>query len=164
MNKEWNSESLFMADGKECVSNEYAALFFSHLAHRSACFSCQFAQEERYSDITIGGFLDKQLIGFEGKYDVSMCFVNTKKGEEIFERIKKDIHYNECERTYFKNQPCLYHPVECPKEREAYWSGYLTYGFESAQKEYVTDEIKRKYHLGDWKPYMIDHIKGEKTC
>lgn len=161
--KGWHSESLFTACGKEYVSNEYAALFYSHLAHRSTCFSCQFASQKRYSDITIGGFLDTQLIGFEGRYDVSMCFVNSAKGQEVFECIKDDIHYNECEITYFKNQPCLYHPVECPGEQEDYWKEYLEHGFACAQKKYVTDEIKRRYHLGDWKSYSISNTGGKEN-
>lgn len=156
-------ESLFTACGEELVSNEYAALFYSHLAHRSACFSCQFASEKRYSDITIGGFLDWQLSGFGCGYDVSMCFVNNGKGQEVLEHIKDDIYYNECEITYFKNQPCLYHPVEHPGEQEDYWKEYLEHGFACAQKKYVTDEIWKRYHLGDRKTYIIDNTGGKEN-
>lgn len=144
----WHLETMYTTDGEEYVSNDYAALFYSHLAHRSSCFHCQFTMQRRYADITFGGFLDLQFSGFQEEYDVSMCFVNSVKGQKAFEKIKDKIYFKECEKRYFKNQPCLYHPVEYPAEFEDYWRDYLTYGFLYAHKKYVTDEIKTKYHLG----------------
>lgn len=146
-NKGHNSESIYTVDNQEHISNNYATFFFSHLAHRSTCFSCQFASENRYADFTIGGFLDLDAIGFVGRYDVSMCFVNSKKAEVIFEKIQDKVKYKERPIQHFKNQPCLYRPIEKPGGYDAFWEDYEKYGFQYILKKYATDEIKKKYHL-----------------
>ncbi len=147
LKKGWHSESLFTANKEEYISNEYAALFYSHLFHRNTCFSCQFASLSRYSDITFGGFLDHNLITFDEKYDSSMCFINTAKGTQLFTEFRDHVKYKECKMQYFKNQPCLYHPIEKPDTSEQAWSEYLTHGFDYILSKYATPELKKKYHL-----------------
>lgn len=139
--------SIYTAEGQEYISNDYGALFFSHLAHRSSCFSCQFASETRYTDFTMGDFHDQPQIGFTGRYDVSMCFVNTQKAERIFEEIKHLCVYLKRPIAYFKNQPCLYGPIGKPETYNAFWEDYDTHGFTYIVDKYVTDELKEKYHL-----------------
>lgn len=146
--KGWHCESFFTEDGKEHDSNDYAAIFYSHLAHRESCFSCPFAKEKRYADITTGGFIDLRLLTYKPKYDLSKLFINTERGKRLMDYIKEDMHLIPCEIQYFKNQPCLYHPVERPKETDTFWDEYDTLSTKAVFDKYATDDIKRKYYLG----------------
>ncbi|MCI8485312.1 MAG: 4Fe-4S dicluster domain-containing protein [Lachnospiraceae bacterium] len=139
------TESYYTKDRQEYLSNDYAALFYSHLAHRESCFSCQFAQGKRYSDITIGGFLEPS--DFDAEYDSSMILVNTKKGRNLFEKIKENIDYQKSRLHFYKNQPCLYHPVPRPEEYEKFWEDYSKADMSYMIETYASDEIKKKFHI-----------------
>ena len=123
-----HTELVIDGDDKEHFSCNYAALFYSHLGHRESCFECQFANKIRFSDITMGGFLDKNLIDLkDDEYDLSMCLINTEKGFDIFKKIKADLR---CELSNieqnFRQQPCLYHPVAKPDNYDSFWIKYLS--------------------------------------
>lgn len=140
-----HTESYWSEDGKEFFSNDYAGLFYSHLAHRENCFSCQFAKQERYSDITIGGFLEPS--DFDTEYDSSMVIVNSPKGKMVFKGISKAINYKESKLPFYKNQPCLYHPVPRPYEYNAFWEDYQYLSMKELLLKYSTDEIKKRFHI-----------------
>lgn len=142
-----HTEAIYMSDEFESIAVDYATLFYTHLAHRESCFSCQFADMQRCSDITIGGFLDYGKDGIKDSLGVSMCFLNSKKAEEIFERIKEDIVYENKEIVHFKNQPCLYHAVEKPNLYDDFWEDYHNDEFKDILAKYATDEVKSQYHL-----------------
>lgn len=139
------TESYYFASGTEKFYNDYGALFYSHLAHRESCFACQFTTQKRYSDITIGGFLEPS--DFDAPYDSSMVIVNSSKGEELFEAIKQDIEFQKSNVTYYKNQPCLYHPVGRPENYEQFWKDFSNKDMHYLIKQYAIDEIKDKYKI-----------------
>ena len=150
----WKSKGLHTmmlidTEGKRYLNSDYSALFYSHLGHRESCFKCIFADKERQTDITMGGFLDIELFKNPGnKYDMSMCIINSKKGEKIWESVKKRIFYQQVSYSHrFRQQPCLYNPITKPEGYDNFWRTYLTYGIEKAMKEYVHDEIYKKYHM-----------------
>ena len=138
-------ESFYGSSDKEYITDDYAALFYSHLAHRESCFKCQFAQRKRYSDITIGGFLE--FSDFQSKYDSSMIIVNTDKGSEAFDLIKDQIRYTKSNLAFFHNQPCLYHPVEEPTKYEEFWEAFKNEPFKSIVSRYATKELKEKFRI-----------------
>ena len=94
-----HTEKLITEDEMEYVSIDYAGLFYTHLAHRESCFSCQFADIYRCSDITIGGYLDYGKKGIKDNLGVSMCFLNSEKGKYIFENILNSINSEKKEIT-----------------------------------------------------------------
>lgn len=149
LNRGWHSESLFLEDGSEFVSNCFASLFYSHLGHRKSCFECRFASEIRFSDFTMGGFLDPHSLNTnKEKFGVSMLFVNTEKGLAVFNSVKKNCKYEKCEISKnYKNQPCLYHPVTKPDNYEEFWKDYKVLSFDKLLSKYVSDEIIKRYHL-----------------
>lgn len=139
------TESYYLENGEEALYNDYAALFYSHLAHRDTCFECQFATFDRYSDITIGGFLEPS--DFESPYDSSMVIVNSSKGKIVFDEIKKDINYTQSNISFYKNQPCLYHPVQKPNQCDEFWHDFETEDIKYIIDKYATDLIKDKYKI-----------------
>lgn len=140
-----HTESYWSEDGIEYLENDYAALFYSHLAHRESCFECQFADIHRYADITIAGFLEPS--DFESKYDSSMLVVNTQKGDNVFKIINKNMYWNISKLDFYKNQPCLYHPIPKPNEYEAFWEDWKIQDMDRIIDEYATDYIKDKFHI-----------------
>ncbi len=142
-----HTEKLITEDEMEYVSIDYAGLFYTHLAHRESCFSCQFADIYRCSDITIGGYLDYGKKGIKDNLGVSMCFLNSEKGKYIFENILNSINSEKKEITFFKNQPCLYNPVHKEDRYEDFWQDYGKIDFDELLRKYVTDEVKKKYGL-----------------
>lgn len=140
-----NTESYYSWDGNEIFSNEYSALYYSHLAHRKSCFSCQFAKQERYADITIGGFLEPS--DFKAEYDSSMVIVNSEKGRWMFEQIADAVRWQESRLEFYKNQPCLYHAIPYPENYDVFWKCFQEEGIEEVVEKFATDDIKHRFHL-----------------
>lgn len=140
-----NTESYYDQEENEMFSNEYSALYYSHLAHRKSCFSCQFAKQERYADITIGGFLEPS--DFKAEYDSSMVIVNSERGEWLFQEIKDAVYCRESKLEYYKNQPCLYHAIPYPKNYDEFWKCFRMEGIERVIEKYATDDIKHRFHI-----------------
>lgn len=140
-----HTESYWSDDNTEYLENDYAALFYSHLAHRDTCFECQFANSNRYSDLTMGGFLEPS--DFEAEFDSSMLIINTIKGRKVFEEIKTELDWVESKLGFYKNQPCLYHPVSKPQMYDAFWHDWNCLEMRELIEKYATDEIKDKFHI-----------------
>ena len=144
--KGWHSEGFTKTDGSEYISNRYAGLYYTHAAHREACFECKFSSEERYSDITMAWFIDDNPLKESNKYPVSMAFINTEKGNEVFEKIKNNSKYQKVAvETHFKNQPTLYHPIGRPDYVDDFWNNFSS---ENWLDSTVTESIIKKHHLG----------------
>lgn len=151
-----HSESMFTYEGQEHTSTVFATLFYSHLAHKEGCFSCKFASTRRYSDITMGGFLDirEEVFSksYEGKYDVSMLFLNSEKGKRVFRFIKDSVHWCKCDIKHYKNQPRLYSPVARPEGyaefcREVSLEGIKLY-YQKKQGEF--NKVRKAYYLEEF--------------
>ncbi len=72
----------------------YNPLYHSRLIIRPSCNNCKFNSMNRISDITIGDFSKEQVdLSFNRKGGVSSVLVNSEKGLEIFNRIKKSITF-----------------------------------------------------------------------
>lgn len=142
-----HTESLFDSEGNEHISSMYAGIFYSHLAHRECCYTCPFASEIRYSDLTMGGFLDQNFINFKNKNAVSMLFLNSEKGRYLFSKVRKNAHIKRCRIQYYNNQPCLYQPIKREESSDEFWYNYKEMSLDKLLKKYITDEIIKRYRL-----------------
>ncbi|WP_297249419.1 polysaccharide pyruvyl transferase family protein, partial [uncultured Brachyspira sp.] len=73
----------------ECI---YNILFTEHISIKEECFKCIYRKYERVGDITIGdywGVIDNDNKG------VSLIFINTKHGKNIFDDITIDLYYKQ---------------------------------------------------------------------
>lgn len=95
--EKWNSRNIsILFCNNKCIiqnslENEYLNAYHRALNYRKSCSNCKFASVERNSDITIA-----DCWGIENLYkdiDVhkgySMVIINTQKGNELFDKIKK---------------------------------------------------------------------------
>jgi coenzyme F420-reducing hydrogenase beta subunit len=140
----WHShtEKAVYADGKEdstsLLSQSYKELFYSHVTLRPACHNCKFCNFSRPSDITIGDFwgIEKSMPDFDDNTGVSLVLTNSTKGQELFERISKNLYYRESNTT-----DCLQHNLHTPSQpsprRDKFWQDYKNKGFEYVLKKYT---------------------------
>ena len=116
----------------------YANIFGSDLALRPACHNCKFCNFSRPSDITIGDFwgIEKSMPDFDDNTGVSLVLTNSTKGQELFERISKNLYYRESNTT-----DCLQHNLHTPSQpsprRDKFWQDYKNKGFEYVLKKYA---------------------------
>lgn len=71
----------------------YYRMFGRRDCFRKACYSCQFNQVRRVSDITTGNFwkIEKISEAFDSSLGVSMTLLNTERGVQLFEKIKSEM-------------------------------------------------------------------------
>lgn len=64
--------------------------FLQCLTFRESCYTCRYATSARCSDITVADFWGlRDDAGFEQGKGVSLCFVNTDKGQVLLDKIKE---------------------------------------------------------------------------
>lgn len=126
---------------KEITTNYYTELFYSHYALRPSCYCCQFSNMDRISDITIGDFwgIDKEDINFYDEKGVSLVLLNSKKGENLWEKVNHQANWIEVQNDYYR-QHNLHSSSERPENRERFWEEYRKNGFEYIMKKYAKYE------------------------
>lgn len=114
------------------------------------CYNCKFKGtkdgENREADITLADFwgVPKELYNKDG---VSLVVVNNKKGEEIFEKIKKRVFYKEVSLEIgIKKNISFYKSCTRPEEREMFYKEIDNLSFEELSNKYfkVESTFKRR--------------------
>ena len=75
-------------------NDPFFELFFSDHILNNSCANCRFRSSLEYSDIRIGDFWGRQFVG--NKKGVSAVCVSTKKGREVFDKLK-DVESHLCD-------------------------------------------------------------------
>ena len=96
-NEEMNNNAYIeFEDGTKKKIQEYITAFSGNqLINRPSCYNCQFVDENRKADFTIGDFwgIEKVLPSFNDGKGISLFTVNTEKAEKIFNEIKQNMEY-----------------------------------------------------------------------
>ena len=99
----WNNASYQMKFAERVVqekheNNIYHLMFGYHNSIRTNCYSCQYRGYERSADISLGDFwgIEKFYPEVDVRKGVSAVFINTEKGEQIFERLHGRIELYQC--------------------------------------------------------------------
>lgn len=154
----WDSYS-FTIDQKDKFTqlssqNEYMKVFLKDLCLRPSCYDCHSKSLHRNSDITLADFwginnICPELYDNEG---TSLVFINSEKGKELFNRIKKNIVYKEVNiDEASKYNPSSYKSVTMPDKRNKYMENIFDNDFHKYSKKYI-------------KNTFIDKIKGNIKC
>jgi coenzyme F420-reducing hydrogenase beta subunit len=126
---------------KVFFKNEYMQLFLSDVALRRSCYNCNFKLGNKYSDLTLGDFwgVDRYYPDMYNKEGVSAIIINSDKGIELFETLKKDLVYKDCkiEEILCDNQS-LKHPVECPSSRKNFFNDLENLSVKKLASKYKT--------------------------
>ena len=114
-------------------------LFYSDLALRPACYTCQFARLDRYSDITLADFwgIERIAPALHDPRGVSLVLANTLQGARAIASILDDVECAEVDaEAATQAQPMLRTPVALPGNRQEFWADHATYGFEATCERY----------------------------
>ena len=112
-------------------------LFFKHLSVRKSCANCPYTNINRVGDITIGDFWGWKKFHSEWNDDkgVSLCMINSNKGERLFSETKDyfiaiESRIEEC------LQPQLMHPCKLHPKRDEFEKDFSEHGFLYVAKKY----------------------------
>lgn len=116
----------------------FTYLFYQHIMFRHSCGKCHYANTKRPSDITIADFWGWEKTDPDINKDdkgVSLVLVNTEKGRELFDAVKKRMtviptKLEDC------LQPNLQHPTKIHSKRIVFERDYQRKGFEYVMEKY----------------------------
>lgn len=103
----------------------YGKKFMDGDCYRESCYQCPYANIERVGDLTVGDFwgIAKSHPKFNSAKGISSVFINTKKGEKIFEKMR---FFADVERTTIEEgmakQHNLVYPSERPMTRDSFYA------------------------------------------
>ncbi len=153
---------------QNCVDNFYYNAFLNSIIIRENCYSCKYAQNNRVGDITLGDFWGlKDKLEFIHDKGVNCVLINTEKGNQIFENIKKYIDYEEQDVNIALNgNDQLNHPSLKPECRDYFIKYYPLKGYNITLKKILRKKIfieKIKIKLKNTNFFnLYKKIKGEK--
>lgn len=144
--------------------NSYYRMFVSYYCLRESCYSCNYAQFDRISDITMGDFwgIESCHPEFDLPDGVSVVMTNTQKGAELFEQAKEKLITMQCVEA-----DCTHEQLNGLKEgnrNEAFVSDYLHYGYAYIHQKYtatpISIRIREKLYRIKAIRTLRDAIKG----
>ncbi len=146
----WNKhyESFWFKNGKKVTSDIYTRLFYKHIMLRPSCGNCKYTNTTRPSDITLADFwgINKAVPGFSDNKGVSLVFVNTEKGRNIFDIVSDSIEYK-TSKLEDCMQPNLKAPSVFSEQTDDFWKDYAANGFEYAARKYGALNFKNECKL-----------------
>lgn len=134
---------------KNTETNLFNCMYSVHYATRPSCHDCKFANTTRVGDITIGDYWNiKQVMpDFYDKNGVSVIIINTPKGKEMFDNIKKKFEVrNSNIQDCMQNN--LYRSAKPSPARAAFFECYLNEGYQAVAYKFMDygyiNQIKKK--------------------
>lgn len=141
---------------KKRISDElHRKLFYSNLALRDSCFSCDYAQMGRISDFTIGdawGVEDKNP-EFYDKRGVSLLMFHTEKARTLKHQIEDAMWMESIDIENYK-QGNMQHPSSPHRNVEEFWNDYHSKPFPFIIEKYARNNIFLNIR------YILRRIRG----
>ena len=110
--------------------------FLADIYLNSPCYNCEFRTIPRFADITLGDFwgVPQELKNING---TSVVTLNSKKGKELFEKIKNKIEYKKTEfEIARRGNPCIYNHKLNKEKREKFFKDFSKKDFMALHKKY----------------------------
>ena len=135
----------------EEVGNENAYIkgFVNNLYLRPSCYKCAYKTLHRQSDITLADFwgIEGMLPNLDDDKGTSLIFINSKKGQKIFEKIKDKIQYREVDiEKSIEFNPCAVKSCKSNKSRNQFIDNYKESNFNELID--IMIKVKKKSKLG----------------
>lgn len=125
INNDWGVNARMIFDNKviyrRAKLDPYFKAFTNGLTYRRCCYTCNYANKNRISDITLADYwgIEKNHETFFNPKGVSLLIINSVKGESLLDLIHKDINFIETDlRLALKYNLNLNRPSYKPSERE----------------------------------------------
>lgn len=136
---------------KPLFSSPFGYAFSRSMINRISCSECVYSRPQRVSDITVSDFMSSEDC-FERVNGASIFFVNTPKGQQVFDYIKRNLVYkkrNLNDSDFYKKIPNRFKHFEKPNEmRKQVFNYYDKYGYKKTKNKYFRDTLmvsSRKY-------------------
>lgn len=135
------------------INDDYFNLFNIGYSLRRSCHNCRYASSERVSDITLGdfwGYIPNSFKARSYNYGTSCIIINSEKGKNIFEKIKKNIYYEKSSISQaVKGNKCLSEPFKIDdKKLSEYWNNYKNKcSIHELNQRYAVNTFKLPKHL-----------------
>lgn len=101
------------------IADSYLISFIKALNYYESCYNCTFAGVERCSDMTLGDSWGSNLPKDEQKKGISLILIQTKKGEQLLDRVSHSSFDVDVERAIEYNAQ-LRAPEKMPPQREIF--------------------------------------------
>lgn len=125
---------------------------------RPSCYDCKFKGYPRIADFTLADFwgIEKVDSSMEKNLGTSLVMVNSKKGEEFFEKVKKKINYIEVpfESIEAGNRSLNKSLEPCKIDRDQFFSDLEKMSFLELAKKYKFFEKKGSTSLSKLKGFF----------
>ena len=132
----------------------YMQAFLKNICLRPSCYACNFKTLHRQSDITLADFwgIQNLLPEMDDDKGISLVFINSARGESVFEQIKDKIFYKEVDI----NEAVAYNlaaieSVEKNPKRDKFFEELDQLPFDELVKKYCSDgisvKVKRKLKI-----------------
>lgn len=129
------------------VTDKFSIAFLNSLTYTENCYSCQYAQKRRVSDLSLGDSWGSELPIQEQKKGVSLILCQTSKGIELLEKTELHLESVDSEKA-IQNNHQLKQPSIAPKGREKFFSDigkkkFNLLVFEAFPKQCLKQNIKQ---------------------
>ena len=138
-------QSAVFANGKEYFADRgedlrVVAYHHGNLMVRESCLDCKFKELPRYSDLTLGDFWGIKAKEVEDiDKGISLIFLNSKKGEKLFEKIGDRIHsIDKTLKAAKAGNPAIYESASAHANRELFLRELDEMPFDELVKKYRT--------------------------
>lgn len=101
------------------IADSYLISFIKALNYYESCYNCAYAGMERCSDITLGDSWGSNLPKHEQEKGISLILIQTKKGEQLLDRVSYSSFEVDIERA-IKYNAQLRSPEKKPHQREIF--------------------------------------------
>ena len=134
----WKSFSILLnfKNNKEMqeifTENLYMKGFLANLFLRPSCYNCSFKSLERQSDVTLSDFwgIENILPEFNDDKGTSLVFINTKKGEQLFDDINEYLTVKKVDiNNAIKYNSSAVKSVQPHENRKKFFKTYKNKGF-----------------------------------
>lgn len=150
---------------RKFTTSIYYRLFLSSTIYRDSCYSCQFANPQRVSDITIGDFwgIEKEynhLISNKSLFNkgISCVIINTNKGLSFWENTKASFTYFPAEYDkIIKYNHQLKNPSQPNNNRQDYLNSFVKGGYKGIVSSFYKKEwisLIKELIFGNIKLYL----------
>jgi len=151
--EKWNSRNILLKfeNGKEIIKDNendlYLRAFYAKMIYRKSCSTCKFANQIRYSDITIGDSwgIEKIYPDIDVHKGESVIIVNTDKGKGILNKIKEYMNIRDLTIDFvIKENKQFREPTELNPKRDEFFANLDNTRFDKLVNKYVRINIKTK--------------------
>lgn len=127
----------YIPKGKDPFMN----MFLDNFCLRPSCYTCC-AKKHKLSDISIADFWGIERVAPEMNdgMGTSLIIVRTEKGQELFDKIKGAVHWQEVDyNDAIRENPAEYCSVERPSQRDSFFFDLQSQSFNYMIRKYAPD-------------------------